>query len=220
MIVLKQWVLGLLTTSDLPHGKWGIWHIDEDVSFFQKYLTLHLSEKKEIESLHGRKLREWYGSRHLLHQLINDPFREACLKDKNGKPYIPHSHLEISISHSGDYAAVIISDSDVGIDIQTIVPKISRIAQKFIEPEAWSFIPENDNLLYLHAIWGAKESLYKAYGRRGLDFKKDIKILPFTFNPQGFYFEGILQKGEYYKKFNLFCRQIDQLILVYATEII
>ena len=207
-------------TSDIPHGRWGIWKVEEDVPFFMEKLILHPLEIRETENLHGRKLKEWYASRWLLYQLLLPFEKQICVKDTNGKPRILATDLHVSISHSDDFAAVATSDRSVGIDVQKITPKISRIALKFVEPEAWHYLPESDSLLYLHAIWGAKESMYKAYGLRGLDFRKDMKIQPFHFDPAGFYFEGIVHKGDYYRKFNLFCRQIDQFILVYAMEII
>jgi phosphopantetheinyl transferase len=207
-------------TSDIPHGRWGIWQVEEELSFFLEQLTLHPLEIMETNTLQGRKLKEWYASRWLLHQLLSPSVKCVCVKDSNGKPLILDSDIHLSISHSDDYAAVITSDRSVGIDVQKILDKISRIAPKFVEPEAWHYLPESDSLLYLHAIWGAKESMYKAYGLRGLDFRKDMKILPFQFDPEGFYFEGIVHKGDYYRKFNLFCRQINQFILVYAIEVI
>jgi len=212
--------LGLFHTIDINSGRLAIWHAEEDVAFFRNHLNIYPMEETEIKELHGRKLKEWYSSRFLLNEIMPCPVRPACIKDEYGKPYLLTSDKKISISHSGEYAAVIISELDSGIDIQMIVPKISRIAPKFIEDEAWNFIPEFDNILYLHAIWGAKECMYKAYGRRRLDFRRDMKIKPFVFDAEGFYFEGSVQKDNYFKRFTLFCKQIDTLILVYAIEII
>lgn len=210
--------MGLFHTIDIKNGKLAIWLVEEDIDFFINHLILYPVEETEINELYGRKLKEWYASRFLLNEIIPSLTRPACVKDEYGKPYLLNSDQKISISHSGEYAAVIISKLDSGIDIQMIVPKISRIAPKFIEDEAWNYIPDEDNIFYLHAIWGAKECMYKAYGRRKLDFRRDMKIMPFVFEATGFYFEGIVQKDNYFKRFTLFCRQIDQLILVYAIE--
>ncbi len=212
--------MGLFFSSQIKTGKLAIWYAEEEIDFFRQKLTLYPTETMETDSLHGRKLKEWYSSRFLLSNLLNTTKREMCLKDAFGKPYLVDGDKKISISHSGDFAAVAIAEVEVGIDIQIIVSKISRIAPKFVEEEAWSFIPREDNILYLHAIWGAKESMYKAYGKRKLDFRKDMKIKPFVFNARGFYFEGCVKKDNYNKKFTLYCEQIDQLILVYACEII
>lgn len=207
-------------TTDIPHGRWGLWVTEEDISFFRKQFRLHPQEAVEVEGLQGRKLREWYASRWLLRQLVPSSESIACIKDMYGKPIILSSDIQLSVSHSDDYAAVIVSDRSVGIDIQKIVPKISRVAPKFVEDEARGYLSDAGDIHSLHAIWGAKESMYKAYGLRGLDFRLDMRVLPFRFEPEGFYFEGMVHKGDYYRKFTLFCRQINQFILVYAVEVI
>ena len=45
----------------------------------------------------------------------------------------------ISITHSFDYAAIIVSDKPVGIDIEKVRSKITRIVKKFIGFESVYF---------------------------------------------------------------------------------
>ena len=209
----------LIYTSDLiTVGKLGVWKVEEDDSFFHNRLDVNDVEQNELDHLGIRKRKEWFSSRYLLHLLSEREIRGACLKDVFGKPYLENSDHHISISHSGDYTAVIASTSVVGVDIQRIVAKIERIAPKFIsEVEANSVINPHQ-IECMHAIWGAKESMYKAYGKKELDFRKHIFVQPFEYDANCFVFEGIIKKDDFLEKYTLFCHTINDLILVYAIQ--
>ena len=209
----------LIQKSDIvPQGIFGIWQNNESDEYFLSGLDLYPSEIAEVASLKSRKKTEWLSSRFLLHLLSERKLRGACLKDKYGKPYMDGSDHFISISHTLDYTAVIASRLSVGIDIQVILEKIERISGKFIREDEFKFIPEIDKILYYHTIWGAKESMYKAYGRKELDFKHHMSVKPFIFDLNGFYFEGEIKKNNFFRKYLLFCSQTDNIVLVYAVE--
>lgn len=211
--------MGLLISSQTePDGIFGIWEQTEDDSYFEKSLNLYPVETEELNGLKSRRKSEWLCSRYLLHIMSGRELRGACVKDEYGKPYLTDSNFNISISHTAGFTAVMAASANVGIDIQDIVSKIERIAHKFVNEEEYSFIPENSKNEYYHAIWGAKESMYKAYGKRELDFRKNIKVSNFIFEPKGFFFDGSVEKDNFYAKYTLFCRRIENLILVYAMQ--
>lgn len=210
----------LLFKSEMePRGIYGVWQNQETDAYFLSGMELFEAEIQELNQLGVRKKSEWLCSRYLLHQLTGTSLRGPCLKDTFGKPYIEGSARFISISHTSDFTAAIVHDQAVGIDIQRIVEKIIRIAPKFVNALEMEFIPADNHVLYSHVIWGAKEAIYKAYGRKALDFKQHMTISPFVFNADGFYFKGALKKDGYYQNYHLFCRQTEQIILVYAVEI-
>lgn len=212
--------MSFIYQSNLPsNGVLGIWQVTEDDDFFLERLDLYSEEDEELQTLKARKRTEWLSSRYLLHLLSQRDLRGACLKDQYGKPYLQNSTYLISISHTQNYTAVIASPQLVGIDIQVIVPKIVRIAPKFVNENEKAFISGEASLAYYHTVWGAKESMYKAYGKKEVDFRKEMEVFPFEFDPNGFFFKGQLKKGEILLNFSLFCRQIDQIILVYAIQI-
>ena len=75
--------------------------------------------------------------------------------------------LEFSVSHSGDYVALILADdcdTEVGIDIEEHQEqkKIEEIAKRFFTEEEYGAI-ESVNSFYLY--WTLKESFLKAIGR-------------------------------------------------------
>jgi phosphopantetheinyl transferase len=195
-----------------------IWKISEDAPYFYNKLVIHQDEESIIEELSHRKLIEWLGSRYLLHLMSGRTDRGKFTKDIHGKPHLEDSNFHISISHSRNLVAVIASSLLVGIDIQYYVPKIYRIKHKFVNDNEIASIPDNKTLEALHVIWGAKESLYKAYGKRSLDFKKNILIwdLDLTNNSGEFY--GKVIKGDYNKDFTIKFNLFKKFTLVYAKE--
>ena len=91
-----------------------------------------------------------------------------------------NSLYEISISHSRELTSVMASPRLVGVDIQKLVGKIDRIASKFMTGVEMECLDEKYRLEHLHVFWGAKEALYKAYGRKQLDFRQHIFVwVPF-----------------------------------------
>lgn len=100
--------------------------------------------------------------------------------NENGKPYLEDGK-HISITHSFNYSAVIVSESIVGIDIEKQRPIITKIASKFVGYE-FEYLKEDykDYVKELTVIWCAKESLYKLFATHGLSFKQNILVIPFT----------------------------------------
>lgn len=197
----------------------GIWKVEESDHFFEGDLHLFAEEQRELSLLKGRKRTEWLSSRYLLHKLSKATDRHPCLKDDFGKPYLQYFERFISLSHSSEYTAALIADRVCGIDVQVIVPKISRIVSKFIRDDEFAFIPDTSNdILYYHAVWGAKESMYKAYGKRGLDFKKDMRVLDFEILKDDFSFTGKVSKDHIDDHYQIFCQIINSIILVYAIQ--
>ena len=78
------------------------------------------------------------------------PDTSNLLRDDNGKP-LPVNNTNFSISHSGDYWAIAISDRPVGIDLQSKTKQgkprhmSNRILQKVLSPGEYPI--RND---YLH----------------------------------------------------------------------
>ncbi|MBO6215792.1 MAG: 4'-phosphopantetheinyl transferase superfamily protein [Lachnospiraceae bacterium] len=93
--------------------------------------------------------------------------------DKNGKPYLTGEDSPfISISHSGKYAAAIVSDSVAGIDIEAAASHknadIKRIAARFFCEEEKKWIGENRQRFF--EVWTYKEAYAKAKGVRVAEY--------------------------------------------------
>ena len=194
----------------------GIWNIEENEAFFSSKLSLFDDEQLETESLNNRKRLEWFAGRFLLHDMLGANDRIHCRKDIFGKPFLDEDHRHISLSHSRDFAAVIVSEHSVGIDIQYFTEKIGRIAPKFMTDAEFASISQIHRLEQLHVYWGAKESLYKAYGKRGLDFRDHIFLDAFVFSIEGGQTTARVQKGNFVQHFNVSYRLLEHYMLVWC----
>ena len=201
-----------------PEGELGLWRIAESESYFLERLKLFPKEQMSLEKMKGHRRLEWLSGRWLLHLMSGREDRGACLKDEFGKPYLENSLYQISISHSRELTSVMASPRLVGVDIQKLVGKIDRIAYKFIRPVEMDSLNEQYRLEHLHVYWGAKEALYKAYGRKKLDFRQHIFVEPFSFDLDIGKCKGFVEKDHFHLDFELFYEQLDDYILVYAAE--
>lgn len=199
-------------------GEIGIWQITENEAFFIEQMSLYPEEAKQLAAIKGRKRLEWLASRYLVHIMSGRKKRAPFLKDEFGKPHLLGSKHHVSISHSKDMTAAIASPYSVGIDIQYLIGKIGRIAHKFTRSEERAIMQPETQLEHLHVYWGAKEALYKAYGRKKLDFCQHILIDPFEFNPSHGICRGHIQKGQFQASFQLKYELVNQYMLVYAIQ--
>jgi len=201
-----------------PEGELGIWKITEDETYFLRRLELLEEEADYFEALKGKRRIEWLAARWLLHLMSGRDKRGACLKDEHGKPYLDGSLFDISISHSRDKVVVMAAPRLVGIDIQVVVEKIERIAYKFMRPAELDSLEPITRLEHLHVYWGAKEALYKAYGRKKLDFKQHIFINPFAFDVTNGQCSGYVKKDDFEASFKIWYEKLGDYILVYGME--
>lgn len=107
------------------------------------------------------------------------------LKSKNGKPYLENNNIFYNISHKNKMVGLIISDSEVGLDIEYVdtenIKRKSTLKYFFTEKERES-ITNNEELL---TLWTKKESYIKLNGGMlrdaiGLDIN-NINVIYDTF---------------------------------------
>lgn len=183
--------MGLVYLRELnKHVRLAIWRIEEDAEHLISRLQLDGREQKVLHSLNkGKRTLHWLGTRVLLRYMLDVPGFIDCPSDENGKPYLANFSQKISLTHSFDYVAVMLSEEgEVGIDLELVKPKILRIAHKFMKPEELIFInglDDESRIQYLYACWCAKEAVYKLQGNKGISFKDNMTILPFEIQGQG-----------------------------------
>ena len=172
MPIYKEWEVG-------DTGLAAIWKVEEPEAFFVERtgLTTDLKlEKRRIEFLAGRFL--------LKHLEADFPVHNIN-KDEHDKPRIDNNDFFFSISHSWPYiAAVIDTDNEAGIDIQTWHPRIERIQHKFLSAEEQELLLHDPKLLTV--AWSAKEAVYKWNGKRGVDFIEHLPIDVFHNRPPNY----------------------------------
>lgn len=193
----------------------GLWDITESDDFFFQRLFLANEMQFHLNKMHPKRRSEWLAGRWLLKEVAGK--NAICQKDKFGKPYLKNSTRYISISHSHGLAAVSVGERSLGIDIQKITPKIRRIAHKFMRPTEADSLENESYLDHLTVYWSAKEALYKAYGKKELDFRKNILVTPFTYQFRG-ELTGAVSKNDFYATYDLNYEKIGGHMLVLAME--
>jgi phosphopantetheinyl transferase len=158
-----------------------IWKIEESISKLQEGIVLSENSTTRLNSMKSQlHQRGFLSIRHLLKEV---GYTDADLfYDEFGKPHLKNGKY-ISITHSFTFSAIIVSDKfHVGIDIEKQREKILKIAHKFTPFEEYKTIANVDALISkLTIVWGAKESLYKIYGKKKLLFLHHIYIEDFRF---------------------------------------
>ncbi len=151
--------------------KMGVWHITETEDFFLQQVPL----QKEIT--HWHKRLQHLAGRYLLKELYPDfPLDLIKIADTR-KPFLENEAYHFSISHCGDYAAVIISkEYRVGVDVELVNDKIEKIIHKFLSRQEKTLLHPNDINTTATLLWSVKESVYKWKGSGGVDFIKHINI--------------------------------------------
>ena len=164
-----------------------VWKIEETEEELLASLQLKQHELDVIATLSaGKRALHWLATRVLLRNMLNTTAYIDCRMDEHGKPYLVNSDLHISLSHSYDYAAVIISKGkQVGVDIEMIKMKIKSIKHKFLSDVELAQKQIGDNINGLYVCWCAKEAIYKWHGKKELEFKRDIHIKPFKLRDEG-----------------------------------
>lgn len=164
-----------------------VWKIEESEEQLLSGLQLKQHELDIISSLsNGKRALHWLATRVLLRTMLNTADYIDCKMDEHGKPYLVNSETYISLSHSYDYAAVIISKGkQVGVDIELIKMKIKSIKHKFLSDVELAQKQIGDNTCGLYVAWCAKEAIYKWHGKKGLEFKQHIHIKPFKLKDEG-----------------------------------
>ncbi len=176
----------------------GVWEITESSDELLSSLTLTKHEQQFFNGFRtDLRKKQWLAYRLLIQKLFPDR-NFTVAYDKNGKPYLENSNHHISVTHTGQYAACIISTTKrVGIDIEMVKPRIDKVRHKFLSPSELSHIPEGQKLEILTIYWCAKEALYKLHGKKQLDFIKNIKVPDFTFDNTGEFEAEITTTGSY-----------------------
>jgi 4'-phosphopantetheinyl transferase len=149
-----------------------VWKVEESLLDLQQ---IYLSENSinRCKSMRSETHQKGFLSvRHLL-QLAGYSDKDLTYA-LSGKPIL-NNGKHISISHSFQFAAIAISDSVIGIDIEQNRDKIKKIASKFVGNETL-FLNEEKEIEHLTMLWCAKEALYKIHPDGGLSFKEHLPI--------------------------------------------
>lgn len=91
--------------------------------------------------------------------LLNSIFGEGVFlcHEKNGRPYLSMCNKEISISHTNEYVAAIVSDAGkVGIDIERIDRNFTAVESRALSKYESEYLSSENKSRQLAILWSAK----------------------------------------------------------------
>jgi phosphopantetheinyl transferase len=202
-----------------PDVKLAIWFINESNQELLNNIGNNYNEVNYHQRIQQANARHFLASRIILTQLF--PEKNIVLHKNNfNKPFlqINEQPFHISITHSFDYAAVLVApNSLLGIDLERIDPRIGRVKRKFMNEQEWNFAGEDEQIAEQTLIWSTKETLYKLYGEKELDFKENLLISPFNIQENGV-LNTQISKGKIELNIEVQYQKIDNYWLTYTTQ--
>jgi phosphopantetheinyl transferase len=206
-----------LDITPVPNSRLGVWKIEEDLDHLKWELQWGQHDIKQFRAINdSERSMHWLVSRVLLRRLLNTSKFIDMQCDEHGKPYLVNFDYHISISHSGDRVAVLLSEKDCGVDIQLMKPRIEAVAHKFISDEEWTYLKDDTFTEQIYVFWCAKEALYKLYGKRKLEFRQHLFLHPFDMSSG--LVKGRIEKGSYFKELPVYFQKVDNYLLAFAVE--
>ncbi|PKA82697.1 4'-phosphopantetheinyl transferase superfamily protein [Ulvibacter sp. MAR_2010_11] len=166
------------TITVTPGTKVLIWKIEESFEALSEGIALTGHCRTRVDGMKSDLHRRGFMS--VRHLLAAGGYTDKDLYyDEYGKPHLKDDK-HISITHSFIFSAIIISDTEVGIDIEKQRNKILKIAHKFTPIEEYRTLANDDAIMRkLTMVWGAKESLYKSFATPGVSFLQHIYVEDF-----------------------------------------
>ena len=193
--------------------QFSIWEIEESEDELSEGLTISNVEKNKLNQLKSLVHRKGFLATRQLLKKFGIP-AGSNKYDQKGAPYLIDGRY-LSITHSKNFAAIAISDTKVGIDLEFYREKIKKIGPRFLNIKETEISKDFTDIKYLTMIWTAKEALYKIYSNPGINFKSQLHIHKSTkFSPVGF--GSVNDKGKTFI-YNLYFRYYERFCLSLAT---
>ena len=170
---------------------------------------------------HPSRARETLSARRALLALLPEAAPATLTRDRYGRPRLPDlPGVFFSLSHSHGHAAALVARSPCGVDLQRRVEKITRLRSKFERPdERASVARAADEAGALHVLWGAKESLFKLWSRREVDWHEHLVVRAFDYVPGGGSFLAEVRKTDPPIPARAWWRWLDEFCLVGAVDV-
>ncbi|HET8860909.1 4'-phosphopantetheinyl transferase family protein [Marivirga sp.] len=190
-----------------------VWKIEEDLDFYLENVPLSSIDKNILEeTTHPEKKLEFMAGRMLCKTVLHELriSEQPIFRNEYGKPQIPDSEYDISLSHTENYIALTVGFKlNVGIDIEKPKAKMAKVAPRLYTVEEMSYC--QDNLVHFSKVWSAKEVLYKLFMKRELDFREHLRVKPE--NKEWTLMTGTIQKGDFNQQYQLAFYELEEYFI-------
>ena len=206
--------------DDDYHSRVGVWQITESEEELRALSSVPSDEMEEISYIKSESLRK---QKLAVRCLLDAMFEEKVYLSHhdNGKPYIENSAMNISITHTTRYVAVILNPTDeVGIDCESLDRDFSAVRKKALsedEIEEVDEIDEEQRNEQLALYWCAKEAVYKMISQYGVDFAEQIEIDDFRMRGEGELVATFTDKDGFEEEYELEYMTFDRHVLVWVV---
>jgi len=193
-----------------------LWKITESYDELMAQVQLKDKSAKRLEGMKSEMHRRGFLSvRKLLAQIGYTDF--DLHYDATGKPHLQNG-THISITHSHEFSAIIVSDQIVGIDLELCREKAAVIAHKFVHETESEFMDPADPeyIQKLTVLWGAKEVIFKIRNEIGISFKDHVRAEPFALRDKQTL--AHLEMDGVHKTFRVYFETVENFVLVFAFE--
>ena len=142
----------------------GVWKISESINELKA-----LNENMKFDQVKSEKRKlEILAVRALLKKMRGNAKLDY---NKYGAPIL-YDNKKISISHSKQLVAIIVSELKSGIDIEINSERVFKVKNKFLSNNDITNESQED----LTIAWSTKECIFKWHQKGNLNFKDDILI--------------------------------------------
>ena len=212
--------MALYLTKDLDddyHSRLGVWQITESEEELRNLCSVPSDELEEISYIRNASLRK---QKLAVRALLDTLFEEKVYLSHhdNGKPYIENSSINLSITHTAKYVAVIYNDTEeVGIDCESLDRDFSAVEKKALSEEEIEDLDEDKRNEQLAIYWCAKEAVFKKMSQHNVDFAEQIEIDDFRLKGEGELDATFIHKDGLEGGFELQYVTFDRHVLVWVA---
>ncbi|WP_109831310.1 4'-phosphopantetheinyl transferase family protein [Reichenbachiella versicolor] len=190
----------------------GVWKVTESIEDLG--LMVHSRERQGAENYHPRKKKEHFASRVLIAKVVRSLGLDyhGIVKDDHGKPFLGGYDLNLSITHTDDFVGCLIhKTAPCGMDIENLRPQLFKIKNKYLNlTEQKEY---GSDLEMLTKAWSAKETIYKIYGRKNLNFSENIQVTAMSDSQ----IEASVKTEEVHQEYTLQVERLEKSFLVYSV---
>ena len=213
--------MALYLTMDLDddsRSRLGVWQITETEEELRALTSIPSDELEEISYIKNESLRKQkLAVRALLDTFFED--KVYLSHHDNGKPYIENSAVNISITHTNKYVAIILNEEEeVGIDCESLDRDFSAVEKKALSEDEIEDLDEDKRNEQLAIYWCAKEAIYKKMSQHNVDFAEQIEIDDFRVRREGELEATFIQKDGFEEELNLQYTTFDRHVLVWVAS--
>ena len=205
--------------DDDYHLRLGVWQITETEAELRALTSIPSDELEEISYIKSESLRK---QKLAVRALLDVMFEEKVYLSHhdNGKPYIENNSVNISITHTDKYVAVILNDiEEVGIDCESLDRDFSAVEKKALSEDELDELEDDadERRIQLAIYWCAKEAVYKKMSQYKVDFAEQIEIEAVRLRKEGELDATFINKDGYEEELSLEYMIFDRHVLVWVS---